>query len=529
MSDKFDFIIVGSGPGGSVLANRLSENSNFSICVLEAGGMEIPEASVNPHRWNELLLTELDWAYMSEPQPAMNNRQVYSAAGRVAGGTSVLYHMIHTRGRKEDYDNWSYNGCSGWSYNEVLPYLKKLENQQDDTNPDGGKGGAISVINAKDMGNPVSQSFINACGEMGFPIVDDFNASNFGAGWHHVDIKDGQRNGVYSAYLEPTLERPNVTFLSRAFVNKLIIEDNVCVGVEFTKDNQTHTFYANKEVLLCAGAIQSPKILMLSGIGDEQELNKFDIPVKNNLPGVGKNFHDHPLLIGPIILMDKDGPDPKGNMTEAALFWGSEENMPVPDMEICLVHRAPFGENFFANVIKRVQTGEPIKPVAELVNPKVILTLPGLVKPLSRGYVKLASANPTDYPVISCNYGDEPTDIDRMVKMVKISREIYKTKAMAEWGAYEISPGAECVTDEQIRDWVINNVGSYYHFVGSCKMGVDKMAVVDNQLKVYGVDKLRVVDASVMPTITSSNTHTTVVMIGEKAADLIKNEYMNNN
>jgi len=196
-------------------------------------------------------------------------------------------------------------------------------------------------------------------------------------------------------------------------------------------------------------------------------------------------------------------------------------------MEICLVHRAPFGENFFANVIKRVQTGEPIKPVAELVNPKVILTLPGLVKPLSRGYVKLASANPTDYPVISCNYGDEPTDIDRMVKMVKISREIYKTKAMAEWGAYEISPGAECVTDEQIRDWVINNVGSYYHFVGSCKMGVDKMAVVDNQLKVYGIEKLRVVDASVMPTITSSNTHTSVVMIGEKAADLIKNEYQN--
>lgn len=524
---NFDFIIVGSGPGGSVLANRLTENSGFSVCVLEAGGSDIPEASVNPHRWNELLLTDLDWAYMSEPQPGINNRQVYSAAGRVAGGTSVLYHMIHTRGRKEDYDNWAYNGCSDWSYNDILPYLKKLENQVDDTNPDAGKGGPINVVNAKDMGNPVSQSFIDACGELGFPIVDDFNASNFGAGWHHVDIKDGKRHGVYTGYLEPALSRENLTFLDKAFVTKLIIEDNVCKGVEFIKDNQTHTYYANKEVLLCAGAIQSPKILMLSGVGDSGELDEFNIPVKKHLPGVGKNFHDHPLLIGPIILMDKDGPDPKGNMTEAALFWGSEEGMPVPDMEICLVHRAPFGENFFANVIKRVQTGEPIKPVAELVNPKVILTLPGLVKPLSRGYVRLASNNPSDYPKISPNYGDEPIDIERMVAMVKIGREIYKTKAMQEWGAFELSPGPDCQTDEQLTEWVKENVGSYYHFVGSCKMGVDKMAVVDTKLKVYGIDGLRVVDGSVIPTITSSNTHTSVVMIGEKAADIIKKQYSN--
>jgi len=525
MDENFDFIIVGSGPGGSVLANRLSEDANLKVCVLEAGGSEIPEASVNPHRWNELLLTELDWAYMSAPQPGLNGRQVYSAAGKVAGGTSVIYHMIHTRGRKEDYDNWAYNGCSGWSYEDVLPYLKKLENQEDDTNPDAGKGGPINVINAKDMGNPVSESFIDACVELGFPKVDDFNATNFGVGWHHVDIKDGKRYGAYNAYLEPALKRNNVTFLDNAFVTKLMIKDGKCIGVQFSKNNEIKELYAQKEVLLCAGAIQSPKILMLSGIGDTDELRSFDIPLVKHLPGVGKNFHDHPLLIGPIVLMDKPGPEPRGNMTEAALFWGSEPGMTVADMEICLVHRAPFGENFFANVIKRVQTGQPVKSVAELVNPKVILTLPGLVKPLSRGYVKLTSNDPFAYPEISANYGDEPIDIDRMVQMVKIGREIYKTKTMANWGAMELSPGPDVTTDEQLREWVINNVGSYYHFVGSCKMGVDKLSVVDNELKVKGIQNLRIVDASVIPVIPAANTHTTVVMIGEMAADIIKKAY----
>jgi choline dehydrogenase len=523
MKNQFDYVIVGSGPGGSVLANRLSEDPTINVCILEAGGSEIPEASVVPYRWNELLLTELDWAYMSSPQPGINERQVYSAAGKVTGGTSAVYHMIHTRGKKEDYDNWAYNGCPGWAYKDVLPYLQKLENQEDDTNPDAGKGGPINVINAKEMGNPVSKSFIEACVELGYPEVADFNASNFGAGWHHVDIKEGKRHGVYNGYLKPAIDRENVTLIDHAFVTKLIINDGKCIGVEYSKDDEIKEVFSGIEVLLCAGAIQSPKILMLSGIGDAEELKAFNIPLVKHLPGVGKNFHDHPLLIGPIVLMHKPGPDPLGNMTEAALFWGSEPGMTVPDMEICLVHRAPFGENFFANVIKRVQTGQPVKSVAELVNPKVILTLPGLVRPLSRGYVKLTSNDPFAYPEISANYGDEESDIDIMVKMVKIGREVYKTKTMAEWGAFELSPGPDVVTDADLREWVKNNVGSYYHFVGSCKMGIDKMSVVDHELKVKGIQNLRVVDASVIPVIPSANTHTTVVMIGEKAADLIKN------
>jgi choline dehydrogenase len=522
MTDSFDYVIVGSGAGGAPLAYRLSEDPGVTVCVLEAGGSEIPEASRVPYRWNELLLTELDWAYMSAPQPGLNNRRIYSAAGKVAGGTSVVYHMIHTRGRPADYDSWAYNGCAGWSFQDVLPYLQKLESQTDGTNPTAGKSGPIRVVSAKDGGNPVSQAFIDGCAELGYPLVDDFNAEAFGAGWHHVNIRDGRRDGVYSAYLQPALKRPNVELRDRSLAAKLVFEGKRCVGVEYLGDGERRTVRAKREVIACAGAIQTPKLLMLSGIGKAAELKKFGIPVLVDLPGVGENFHDHPLLIGPIGLMSKPGPDPKNNMTEAALFWGSEKGLPVPDMEICLVHRAPFGDQFFANVVKRVQTGQPVAPIKELVDPRVILALPGLVRPLSRGWVRLTAPDPAALPEISANYGAEPTDIDRMVAMVKIARAIYKTKACRRWGVQELSPGPGVVTDAQLRDWVIDNTGSYYHFVGSCKMGVDSLAVVDPRLKVRGVDGLRVADASVIPTIPSANPHTTVVMIGERAADLIK-------
>ncbi|MDQ3760427.1 MAG: GMC oxidoreductase [Actinomycetota bacterium] len=226
------------------------------------------------------------------------------------------------------------------------------------------------------------------------------------------------------------------------------------------------------------------------------------------LPGVGENFHDHPLVIGPVGKMAKPGTDPRGNMTEVGLFWSSVPGMLVPDLEICLAHRAPFGEVF----------------VTKVLDPTLTLSLPGLVQPRSRGWIRLRSSDPTVTPNISANYGAEPTDIDRIVTMVKVARDIYGTKAFAEMGMQEFSPGPAVVDDAQLREWVINNIGSYYHFVGSCKMGVDRLAVVDPQLKVYGVDGLRVADGSVIPTIPTANPHTTIVMIGERAADFIKTE-----
>jgi choline dehydrogenase len=522
--DNFDFVIVGSGAAGSTLAYRLGELPEARILVLEAGGRDLPEAVEIPYRWNELLLTDLDWAYNSVPQPGLGNRQIYSAAGRATGGGSVVYHMMHVRARPEDLDNWAYNGCPGWSFHDALPFYQKLENQLDDTNPTAGKGGPITVVNAKDTGNPTSQVFIDACVELGYPFVEDFNASHFGVGWHHVDIRDGKRGGVLTSYLQPALSRGNVTIETRALATKLMVEKNRCVGVEYVVDGQRRTARADREVIVCCGAIESPKLLMLSGIGNPEHLNQLGIPVIVDLPGVGENFHDHPAVVGPFGKMAEPGADPRGNMTEVGLFCASAPGMLVPDLEIVLVHRAPWGDAFFTNVVTRLQTGQPILPVQQLVDPTVILSLPGLIQPRSRGWVRLHSSDPTVYPDINANYGAEPTDIDRMVTMVKIARDIYGTKAFAELGLQDINPGPTVNNDTQLREWVINNIGSYYHFAGSCKMGVDRLAVVDPQLKVYGVDGLRVVDGSVIPTIPSGNPHTTIVMIGERAADFIKAE-----
>ncbi len=520
--ETFDFIIIGSGAAGSTLAYRLSEISGATILILETGSGDLPEAVAIPFRWNELLLTSLDWAYNSVPQPGLNNRRIYSAAGKATGGGSILYHMMHVRARPADLDNWAYNGCTGWSYQDVLPFYQRLENQLDDTNPTAGKGGPITVVNAKDTGNPISQTFLNACAELDYPLVADFNASHFGAGWHHVDMKNGKRGGVLTSYLQPALSRDNVNLKTGALATKLVLENKRCVAVEYVQGDQRLTARARREVIVCCGAIESPKLLMLSGIGNPEALKQLGIPVTVPLPGVGENFHDHALVIGPIGRLAKPGPDPRGNMTEVGLFWGSAPKMLAPDLEICLVHRAPFGQAFFANVVQRLQTGQPIAPVQQLVDPHLILSLPGLVLPLSRGWIRLKSSDPTVPPDINANYGGEPADIDRIVTMVKIARDIYRTKAFAELGLQELSPGPTVVNDAQLREWVINNTGSYYHFVGSCKMGADRMAVVDPQLKVYGVDGLRVADGSIMPSIPSANPHTTIVMIGERAAEFIK-------
>lgn len=524
MEESFDFIVVGSGPGGSTVACRLSELSGASILVLEAGTANLPEAVEVPYRWNELLLTELDWAYNSVPQPGLNNRQVYSAAGRATGGGSILYHMMHVRARPADLDTWAYNGCAGWSFQDCLPFYQRLENQLDDTNPTAGKGGPITVINAKDAGNPISQAFLDACAELGYPIVDDFSASAFGAGWHHVDIKDGKRGGALTSYLLPALSRGNVTLRSGALATRLLIENDRCVGVEYVMNGQRNTARAGSDVIVCCGAIETPKLLLLSGIGNPEHLRALGIPVRVDLPGVGENFHDHPLVIGPFGRMAEPGADPHGNMTEVGLFWGSQPGMPVPDLEICLVHRAPFGAAFFENVVNRLQTGQPIQPVQQLVDPRVILSLPGLVQPLSRGWVRLRNSDPTVPPDVNANYGAEPIDIDRIVTMVSIARDIYRAKPFADLGLVEVGPGPDVATRAQLREWVINNTGSYYHFVGSCRMGIDRMAVVDPRLKVHGVEGLRIADGSVMPAIPTANPHTTIVMIGERAAEFIKSK-----
>lgn len=525
MTQSADFVVVGGGTAGSVIASRLAELDGATVLLLEAGQAAITDAVVSPHRWNEVLLTDLDWAYLSEPQPGLNGTRVYSAAGRGLGGTSNIYHMMHTRGRPADYDSWAYDGCAGWSYQDVLPFLRRLENQADDTNPTAGRDGPITVVSARDTGNPVSATFLDACAELGFPKVDDFNNAVFGAGWHHVDIRDGQRCGVYAAYLEPALRRGNLTTRTGTLATSLIFDGDRCTGVRYRQDGAAHTVHANQEVIVSAGALGSPKLLMLSGIGDPARLAEAGLAARLALPGVGANFHDHPLVIGPIGYLGTVPPDPRGQVTEVALFTGSEPGLLVPDLEICLVHRAPFGDKFFENVIRRVQSGTPLTDVTQLVDPHVILALPGLIRPASRGWVRLAGPDPAAAPRFSANYYGDPADLDRTVTMVQIARDIYRTDAfITGWGLTEVAPGAEVRTRAQLTDWVVANTGSYYHFAGSCRMGIDELAVTDPRLRVRGTSGLRVADASVMPTVTSANPHTTVVMIAERAAEFIKQD-----
>jgi len=526
--NTYDYVIVGSGTAGSVLAYRLGEDPNLNVLIVEAGdsieaaGEEMVAAVKSTSRWNELLLTSIDWAFNSVPQPGLAGHEMYSACGKSLGGSSNLFHMMHVRARPEDLDNWAYNGAPGWSFADCLPFYQKAEHQVDDTNPTAGRYGPLNIVSAREMGNPISQAWLDGCAELGYPIIDDFNVSNFGAGWHHVNIKDGKRHGTLAAYLLPALQRGNVTAELNALATRLIFEDDRCVGVEYLKDGNLISVFAKYEVIVSAGAIQTPKLLMLSGIGDPEQLNAHGIDVRVALPGVGYNFHDHPLVIGPIGLMEQPGTEPKGNMTEVGLFVASTPGNPVADLEICLVHKAPFGEAFFSNVVQRLQSGQPVLPAAQLVNPRVILTLPGLVQPRSRGWVRLRSANPSDSPVINANYGAEPIDVDRLVTMIKIAREIYASNALKDGlGLVELSPGQEISDDVALRQWVLDNTGSYYHFVGSCKMGTDRMAVVDPKLRVYGTTGLRVADASVMPTIPAANTHATTVMIAERASHIM--------
>ena len=505
--NEYDFIVVGVGSAGAVIANRLSENPAIKVLALEAGGSKIPPNVHNPSLWYTLLGSEIDWGYTTVPQAGLDKRKISEPRGKLPGGSSNMYIMMHIRGHRSDYDNWAHNGCPGWAYEDILPYLQKLETQEDDTSELAGKDGPLYVANAKFHNpNPTSKAFIDACLELGYPYTNDFNGHQMeGVGWHHVNIKDGRRQSTAVAYLNPVLNRPNLELRVNAQATRLLFEGKRCVGVEYIQNNQPKTVYANHEVIVCAGAIESPKLLLLSGIGNPHHLKEFDIPVQATVPGVGENFHNH-ILTGVINEASQPLPPPHLNLSESALFCRSDSGWVGPDLQLAFVH-VPFDIIIGQN------------------HPNSISILPGVVRPMSRGWVRLASSNPLDKPLVNPNYLGVEADVERLVQGVKLAREIFATETFSSWVKQELMPGPDIQSDEQLRTFVRQKADSYHHQVGSCKMGLDEMAVVDPHLRVYGVEGLRVADASVIPVVPSGNCNTAIVAIGEKVSDLIKDTH----
>jgi choline dehydrogenase len=504
----YDFIVLGAGSAGSVLANRLSEHPDARVLVIEAGGTEIGPNVENPSVWYTLLGSDIDWGYTTVPQDGLNGRSTYEPRGKIIGGSSQLYLMMHIRGHPSDYDNWAYNGCPGWSHRDVLPYFQKLEDQEDHTSDWVGHGGPLSVINAKDHDhNPLSKAFIDGCLELGYPATDDFNGPQMtGAGWHHVNIKDGKRHSAAVAYLLPALQRDNLTLEAHAQVTRLIVKKGRCTGVEYVKDGRTPKVEASREVIVCAGALESPHILLNSGIGPAAQLGQFGIPVVADLPGVGENFHNH-VLMGLIAETREPVRPGRLNTSEAALFCASDPGYLVPDLQFNFVHL-------------------PFDVIVGASNPNSVSLISGLQRPLSRGWVRLQSNDPLARPLLHPNYLAVDHDVERMKMMVEIGREIYASPAMSKvLTGRELLPGPEVKSEAQILDFVRNRSDSYHHQVGSCKMGRDDMAVVDPSLRVYGIEGLRVADASVMPTIVTGNINTGIVMIAEKASDLVRDSH----
>jgi choline dehydrogenase len=508
MSD-YDFIVVGAGSAGSAVASRLSENRHARVLVLEAGGKQIGPNVENPSLWYTLLGSDIDWGYTTVPQPGLNNRVVYEPRGKIIGGSSQIYLMMHIRGHKTDYDNWANMGNTGWGYQDVLPYFKKMEDQEDHTSDLVGEGGPLHLINPKNhQHHPLSPLFLDACAELGFKPTEDFNGPQMeGYGWHHVNIgKDGKRNSDAVAYLLPAMTRANLTVFGNCHATRLIFEGKRCVGVEYVQDGQFKKAYANTEVIVALGALESPHLLLNSGVGPGDQLRKFGKQIVQHMPGVGENYHNH-VLTGAIAETREPVAPGHLNTSEVSLFTKSDPSLNAPDLQFNFVHL-------------------PFDVIVGQSNPNSVSLIPGLQTPKSRGWVRLASGDPLKRPLLNPNYLKHDDDARRMVQMTRMCREIFATKAFSKaLTGKELMPGPDFKDEEGLMRFVRGRADSYHHQVGSCKMGNDIMSVVDPQLKVHGLEGVRVVDASVMPQITIGNIHAPIMMIAEKASDMIRKEH----
>ncbi len=502
-SEQFDYIIVGAGSAGSVIASRLAEDPAMRVLVLEAGAPDTDPNIHAPAGWPATWQTERDWAIMTVPQKHTADRVHYWPRGKTFGGSSSLNAMIYVRGDRSDYDTWAYLGNAGWSYEEVLPYFKKSENHEQGANKYHGVGGLLHVTINKKI-NPICIAAVEACQEIGLPYTDDCNGENIlGANYNQVTVTpEGNRCSTAVAFLHPALKRGNLTAYAKANVHKILFEGTRAVGVRYETEGQIHDVFASREIIISAGAVKSPQLLLLSGIGNAEELKTLGIEVVADLPGVGENLQDH-LLASVIYEAKQPIAPPNHQMLESQLFWKSDPRLIGPDLQPLFMHLPYYAPGF--------------------EGPANAYTLcAGIIRPASRGSIKL-TANDPDAPLhVDPNYLAEEADMKSLLASVKLCRQIGEANALAEWCEREVCPGPDVQSEEALRDYTRRAAVTYHHMAGTCKMGVDAMAVVDPELRVYGVQNLRVADASIMPLVTSGNTNAPSIMIGEKAADMIK-------
>jgi choline dehydrogenase len=500
VSENYDFIIVGAGSAGCAVARKLSDLDAGSILLLEAGGPNVHPGIADPTAWPTLWGGDIDWAYQTTPQSNTADRVHAWPRGKVLGGTSCLNAMQFIRGHRSDFDGWTKAGNAGWDYDSLLPYMKEIEHFEGGSDDFHGAGGPVHVAVLADKGpNPISVAFVAAAQQAGYDTTDDLNGIQLeGAGWNPTNIKDGVRQDMWHAMVEPVLDDGRVQVRAGARVQRLLIEDGRCVGVELEGGEQIHV---NREVVVSSGALESPRLLMLSGIGDRQELEAIGIESVVDLPGVGKNLHDH-LLLGVVYEATQPIPAGRHNLSESVMFLRSSVELDGPDIQLAAIH-VPFHSEAFTA-------------------PENSYTIaPGIVRPKARGSVRLSGTNLDDHLIIDPNYLGNEEDVTGLIEGIAMTRAIGESAAFDDWRGREVIPGPDVTSDEDLRAFVAKAASTYYHPAGTCAMGQGADSVVDDRLKVHGITGLRVADASVMPTIVSTNPNNAIVTIGYKAADML--------